>query len=140
MPNTFPTLHADDPVSRLIDRSTRRSGRFPVPLIATSCDVTAAQIGVVKRAAKRYFGSRACHRAAGTRGVGLVYRAILARAKTRDIAHAAERLGLGAQRALISAPSPARDLFDRVRPLPTGGEAKGRHYFTSPIGRGRCEA
>jgi hypothetical protein len=36
------TLHADDPVSRLIDRSTRRHGHFPVPLIATSYDITLA--------------------------------------------------------------------------------------------------
>lgn len=42
MPNSIPTLHADDPVSRLIERSTRRHGHFPIPLIATSYDITLA--------------------------------------------------------------------------------------------------
>ena len=42
MPNSIPTMHADDPVSRLIERSTRRHGHFPVPLIATSFDITIA--------------------------------------------------------------------------------------------------
>ncbi len=42
MPNSIPTLHADDPVSRLIERSTRRHGHFPVPLIATSYNITLA--------------------------------------------------------------------------------------------------
>lgn len=39
---SIPTLHANDPVSRLIDRSTRHHGRFPIPLIATSYDITLA--------------------------------------------------------------------------------------------------
>ncbi|MCC7254003.1 VIT domain-containing protein [Hyphomicrobium sp.] len=36
---SIPALNADDPVSRLIDRSIRRPGHFPVPLIATTYDI-----------------------------------------------------------------------------------------------------
>jgi hypothetical protein len=64
----------------------------------------AALIGVVKRAAKRLgvsarvlvIGLLARVVSGSDRHAERVYRAILARAKTRDIAHAAERLGLGA--------------------------------------------
>lgn len=54
MPNSIPTLHADDPVSRLIDRSTRRPGYFPVPLIATSYIITLAG-GLASVTARRTF-------------------------------------------------------------------------------------
>lgn len=42
MPSSITTLNADDLVSQLIDRSTRTRGRFPVPLIATTYDITLA--------------------------------------------------------------------------------------------------
>ncbi|CAN0427234.1 unnamed protein product, partial [Phaeothamnion confervicola] len=64
----------------------------------------AALIGVVRRAAKRLgvsarvlvIGLLARVVSGSDRHAERVYRAILAKAKTRDIAHAAERLGLSA--------------------------------------------